>query len=49
LGQGAAALCIGIARGENMHTVEEVLDTSVLTAGLHQTYLIGAALLCGVR
>ena len=49
LGHGAAAVCLGIARGENMHTVEEALDTSVLAAGLQQAYLIGAALLRGIQ
>ncbi len=45
LGGGAAAVCLGIARGENEHTVDEVLDTSVLPQGLRQAYLVTSALL----
>ncbi|MGH2374927.1 MAG: M28 family peptidase [bacterium] len=48
LGGGAAAVCLGIARGENEHTVDEVLDTSVLPQGLRQAYLVTSALLLGM-
>lgn len=47
LGGGAAAVCLGIARGENEHTVDEVLDTSVLPQGLRQACLVTSALLLG--
>ncbi|MGH2403244.1 MAG: peptidase dimerization domain-containing protein, partial [bacterium] len=47
LGGGATAVCLGIARGENEHTVDEVLDTSVLPQGLRQAYLVTAALVLG--
>jgi len=45
LGHGAAAVCIGIAKGENAHSTDEVLDVSVLPQGLKQAYLVLAALL----
>ncbi len=48
LGGGAAAVCLGIARGENEHTVDEVLDISVLPQGLRQAYLVTSALLLGI-
>ncbi|MDR7418381.1 MAG: M20/M25/M40 family metallo-hydrolase [Armatimonadota bacterium] len=45
LSHGAAAVCLGIARGEGAHTLEETLDTSVLAAGLRQACLVIATLL----
>ncbi len=45
LSHGAAAVCLGIAKGENAHTTDEVLDVSVLPQGLQQTYLVLSALL----
>lgn len=47
LSHGAAAVCLGIAKGEHLHTVEEVLDVSVMDKGLQQGYLVLAALLRG--
>jgi di/tripeptidase len=47
LSHGAAAVCVGLAKGENAHTTEEVLDISVLPQGLRQTYLLLASLLLG--
>jgi tripeptide aminopeptidase len=47
LSHGAAAVCIGIAKGEDAHTTDEVLDISVLPQGLRQTYLVLVALLLG--
>ncbi len=45
LGHGASAVCLGIAKGENFHSTDEVLDVSVLPQGLRQTYLVLSALL----
>jgi di/tripeptidase len=45
LSRGAAAVCLGIAKGEGAHTVNETLDVSVLPAGLRQAYLVIATLL----
>lgn len=47
LSHGAAAVCLGIARGENLHTVDEALDVSDALLGLQQAYLVAAALLRG--
>jgi acetylornithine deacetylase/succinyl-diaminopimelate desuccinylase-like protein len=47
LSHGAAAVCLGIARGEGAHTLEESLDVSVLPQGLRQAYLVSAWLLRG--
>jgi acetylornithine deacetylase/succinyl-diaminopimelate desuccinylase-like protein len=49
LSHGAAAVCLGIARGENLHTVDEVLDVADALQGLQQAYLVVAALLRGRR
>jgi acetylornithine deacetylase/succinyl-diaminopimelate desuccinylase-like protein len=45
LSQGAAAVCIGLAKGEGAHTLGEMLDVSVLPQGLQQAYLVLASLL----
>ncbi len=47
LSHGAAAVCLGLARGEGAHTLEESLDASVLPQGLRQVYLVSAWLLRG--
>lgn len=47
LSHGAAAVCLGIASGENLHTVDEVLDVSDALQGLQQAYLVVATLLRG--
>jgi acetylornithine deacetylase/succinyl-diaminopimelate desuccinylase-like protein len=47
LSHGAAAVCLGIAKGEGAHSAGESLDVSVLPRGLTQTYLVTAALLRG--
>lgn len=49
LSHGAPAVCLGIAKGENLHTVDEALDVSVLQNGLQQAYLVLASLLLGGR
>lgn len=49
LSHGAPAVCLGIAKGENLHTVDEALDVSVLQSGLQQAYLVLASLLLGGR
>jgi acetylornithine deacetylase/succinyl-diaminopimelate desuccinylase-like protein len=47
LSHGAAAVCLGLAKGERLHTVDEALDIRPLPIGLRQTYVILAALLRG--
>lgn len=47
LAHGAAAVCLGVAIGRHLHSVDEVLDVSALPAGLRQAYLVLAALLRG--
>lgn len=47
LSHGAACVCLGLARGEGAHTLEETLDTTELTTGLTQAALVAAALLRG--
>jgi di/tripeptidase len=47
LSHGAAAVCLGLARGENLHSTGEVLDTTPLPIGLRQACLVIAALLLG--
>lgn len=42
---GAAAVCLGLAAGDNLHTTDEVLDVGVLPKGLQQTFLVAASLL----
>jgi len=47
LSRGAAAVCLGLAEGENLHAEDEVLDVTLLPKGLQQTFLVTAALLLG--
>jgi acetylornithine deacetylase/succinyl-diaminopimelate desuccinylase-like protein len=47
LSRGAAAVCLGIAKGEGAHTLGEMLDVGVLPQGLRQACLVLAALLQG--
>jgi acetylornithine deacetylase/succinyl-diaminopimelate desuccinylase-like protein len=47
LSHGAAAVCLGLAKGENVHAEDEVLDVSLLPQGLRQAYLVLSALLLG--
>ncbi len=47
LSHGAAAVCLGLAEGENLHSEDEVLDVTVLPKGLQQAYLVVAGLLLG--
>lgn len=47
LSHGATAVCLGLAEGENLHAENEVLDVTMLPKGLHQAYLVVAALLLG--
>ncbi|MBM3450939.1 MAG: M20/M25/M40 family metallo-hydrolase [Armatimonadetes bacterium] len=45
LSQGAAAITLGLARGEHIHAAEEKVDVSVLPDGLRQVGLLLASLL----
>jgi len=47
LSHGAAAVCLGIARGDGAHTLDESLDVSLLPQGVRQTFLVAATLLRG--
>jgi acetylornithine deacetylase/succinyl-diaminopimelate desuccinylase-like protein len=47
LSHGAAAVCLGLAKGERLHTTEEALDVEPLPTGVRQARAILAALLCG--
>jgi acetylornithine deacetylase/succinyl-diaminopimelate desuccinylase-like protein len=47
LSHGAPAVCLGLARGEHLHSELETLDVTPLPQGLRQAYLVTAALLCG--
>jgi hypothetical protein len=47
LSRGAPAVCLGLAKGERLHTVDEALDIDPLPKGLRQAYLILTALLLG--
>ncbi|MDR7482351.1 MAG: peptidase dimerization domain-containing protein [Armatimonadota bacterium] len=47
LSRGAAAVCLGLARGEHLHAEAESLDVTPLPRGLRQAYLVTAALLRG--
>jgi tripeptide aminopeptidase len=47
LSRGAPAVCLGLAKGERLHTVDEALDIGPLPNGLRQAYLILAAVLRG--
>jgi acetylornithine deacetylase/succinyl-diaminopimelate desuccinylase-like protein len=45
LSHGAAAVCLGLAEGDNLHAEDEVLDVTLLPRGLQQSYLVAASLL----
>ncbi len=47
LSHGAAAVCLGLAEGENLHAEDEVLDVTLLPKGLRQAFLVTATLLLG--
>jgi hypothetical protein len=47
LSRGASAVCLGLAKGERLHTVEEALNIGALPQGLRQAYTILAGLLRG--
>lgn len=49
LSHGAPAVTLGVGKGENLHSVDEVLDVSVALQGLKTDYLVLAALLLGRR
>jgi acetylornithine deacetylase/succinyl-diaminopimelate desuccinylase-like protein len=49
LSHGAAAVTLGVAKGDNLHSVEEVLDVSDALRGLQLDYLALAGLLLGHR
>jgi acetylornithine deacetylase/succinyl-diaminopimelate desuccinylase-like protein len=45
LSHGAPAVTLGIGRGENLHSVEEVLDLAMARQGLQMNFLVLASLL----
>jgi tripeptide aminopeptidase len=47
LSRGAPAVCLGLARGEHLHSEHETLDVTPLPRGLRQAFLVTAALLRG--
>lgn len=47
LSHGAPAVCLGLARGEHLHSEHETLDVTPLPRGLRQAFLVAAALLRG--
>lgn len=47
LSHGAAAVCLGIAKGDGVHTLGESLDISLLPQGVQQAFLVAATLLRG--
>jgi len=47
LSHGAAAVCLGLAEGDNLHAEDEVLDVTLLPKGLQQAFLVTATLLLG--